>query len=152
MNDTARRALRGYGVGAGLTVLAASAALGPFFPWGLMVGTVLALAAGIFLVLPACLLLARLDQLRPWWAALLGALALLLPLVALSPGNWGKPYHGPGEQNRYYIVVDLTPTGNLAPNWQGIGITAFGAVAGLIGWAAAYGFRLRPESKNAGDA
>ena len=152
MNDTARRALRGYGVGAGITVLAASAAMGPFFPWGLMVGTALALVIGVVVALPVCLLLARLGQLRPWWAALLGAVVLLLPLVMVNPGFQGVDYLG---VDRSFVFVNIGTDGKVTPHWPGIGVAAFGALAGLAGWAAAFGFRLRPPaapSENTGEA
>jgi hypothetical protein len=136
-----KRAVRGYGVGAGVVVVAASAALGPFFPWGLVVGTVLAVVIGIFVVLPACLLLHRLGQLRPWWAALMGAVALILPLLVLNADLIGVNYQG---VDRRYVVVEVAPNGRLTPNWPALGIMAAGAAAGLIGWAAAYGFRTRP--------
>jgi hypothetical protein len=149
MNDNARRAVRGYGVGAGIAVIAASASVGPFFPLGVVVGVPVALAFGLLIVAPVCYLLCRLGQLRPWWAALLGAVGLIAPLALMNPGFQGVDYRG---VDRSYVLVEVWPTDEVTPNWTTIGITAFGALAGLAGWAAAYGFRLRPPPETTGDA
>jgi hypothetical protein len=55
----------------------------------------------------------------------------------VSSGNLKRAVRG-------YVVVEVAPNGRLTPNWPALGIMAAGAAAGLIGWAAAYGFRTRP--------
>jgi hypothetical protein len=62
-------------------------------------------------------------------------------LLVLNADLIGVNYQG---VDRRYVVVEVAPTGELAPNWPALGIMATGAAAGLVGWAAAYGFRTRP--------
>lgn len=71
-----KRALYGYTVASGFTVVAIMALSGPFFPYVLITGIFIALVCGVFIVVPAYALLEHLGQLRPWWAALLGALLM----------------------------------------------------------------------------
>jgi len=103
-----KRAFYGYTVSSGFTVVAFMALSGPFFPYVLITGIFIALVCGVFIVVPVYALLEHLGQLRPWWAALLGA-ALMSWSTSLS-------------------------------------MICFGALAGLVGWVVAYGFRLRPEA------
>lgn len=105
-----KRALYGYMAGSGLVVSVICVLSGPLFPLVLVFGFFTALVCGVFIVMPAYALLERFGQIRPWWAALLGAVLMIWAMD-------GGPYFSVG----------------------------LGAMAGLVGWVVAYGFRIRPE-------
>lgn len=80
-----KRALYGYMAGAGFAIVVFSAFSGLSFPIVVFAGVCVAMICGILIVIPVYALLSRLEQIRPWWASLLGASMMIWVI------DWGVP-------------------------------------------------------------
>ncbi|MEO3430865.1 hypothetical protein AAFN88_18565 [Pelagibius sp. CAU 1746] len=129
------RAFLGYAVAAGIIILIVAAATGFAFGTVLRFGSVLAIVVGLVVVVPGCLVLLHFGQMRPWWAAKLGALALMLPSLVLLLQTIGRR-QAPLAMGRDVTYADLQELAILG---------CIGAAAGLVGWVVAYGFRCAPK-------
>jgi hypothetical protein len=125
-------------VGAAFAVVAAAIPLGGASPIALLVGPIFAFILGLVVALPVYLFLERIGQLRPWWTAVLGSALMFIVARQVFPIS--------GKAEYEYLFMRPGFGGELVPDWGVIGYASVGAVGGVIGWIAAFGFRMRPPS------
>ncbi len=134
--DQFKRATLGYAAGAGLVVVTIALMTGPFgFALALLAGAGIAAFCGILVVAPVTVLLIWLGQLRVWWAVLMAPVTLLAGSSILFP---------PDDLALTLTFREQGADGQIIADWRLIAMTAFAALAGLVGWLVAFGFRTRP--------
>ncbi len=137
--DQFKRAVLGYSAGAGLVVVTIAVMTGPYgFAIAFLVGAAVATLCGIFILLPIVALLIWVGQLRIWWAILLAPVILLAGSSILFP---------PDDLALILMFRERGADGQLLPDWRLITMAALAALAALVGWLVAFGFRTRPESQ-----